>query len=93
MALKYFAFTHVNIIPMDEEGVLFDQNVIVQNGRIAEIGYASDSHVPSGAKWIDATGHYLIPALADMHIHLEGEGWNIMFPPEAQFAKDDLNFA
>ncbi|MBT6812477.1 MAG: amidohydrolase family protein [Anaerolineae bacterium] len=27
-----------------------------------------------------------------MHIHLEGDAWNIMFPPEKQFSEDDLDF-
>ena len=92
MSSKPFAFVHVNIIPMDEECVFGDQTVIVQEGRIQQIGDASSTEIPTGAKRIEPTGQYLIPALADMHVHLEGRAWNIMFPPESQFSNDDLDF-
>ena len=92
MTAKTFAFIHANIIPMDEEHVLFDQTIIVQNGRITEIGPSASTDILGGAIQIDATGQYLIPALADMHIHLEGPAWNIMFPPDAQFSAEDLDF-
>jgi len=88
-----FAFVHVNVIPMDQERVLPDQTVIVRNGRISEIGPASSTDVPGGAFRINKAGHYLIPALSDMHVHLEGQAWNMMFPPEGQFTADDLDFS
>jgi len=87
-----FAFVHTNVIPMDKERVLSDQTVIVQNGRISEIGDAMGIIIPTGAIRIDAAGQYLIPTLADMHIHLEGQAWNIIFPPDDQFSDADLDF-
>lgn len=88
-----FALIHVNVIPMDRERVLPDQTVIVQDGRISKVGPASTTSVPAGATKIDAAGRYLIPALADMHVHMLGQGWNVMFPPEAQFSAEDLDFS
>jgi cytosine/adenosine deaminase-related metal-dependent hydrolase len=38
-------------------------------------------------------GKYLIPALADMHIHMKGQAWNMMFPPDKQFSVEELDFA
>ena len=87
------AFTNVNVIPMDKERVLSAQTVIIRDGRISKIGSASSIKVPSGATEIDGTGQYLIPALADMHVHMVGEAWNVMFPPEAQFSAEDLDFS
>ena len=81
MDTKTFVFEHANVIPMDEEPVLYDQTVIVENGRIHQIADAAHTTAPTGAVRIDAAGQYLIPALVDMHIHLEGQAWNIMFPP------------
>ena len=92
MPSKPTALVHVNIIPMDEECVLGDQTMIVQDGRIQQIGAASSTEIPAEARRIDSTGKYLIPALADMHIHLEGSAWNIMFPPESYYSNDDLDF-
>jgi len=86
------AFVHVNVIPMDREVVLFDQTVIIEEGRIHEIGPASSTKVKTGVTIIDAHGQYLMPALSDMHVHLLGQTWNIMFPPEAQFTADELDF-
>jgi len=87
------ALTNVNVIPMDQERVMSDQTVIIREGRISEIGPSASIKIPSGATKIDGTGKYLIPALADMHVHMVGEAWNIMFPPEAQFSAEDLDFS
>jgi hypothetical protein len=92
LAGESFAFVHVNVIPMDRERVLMDQTVIVTDGRISKIGVAKKTKVPKGATEIDGAGQYLIPALADMHVHMIGLTWNIMFPPQAQFTAEDLDF-
>ena len=65
------AFVNVNIVPMDEERVLAGQTVIVKDGLIAALGPVDQVKVPSGAVKIDGRGKYLMPGLADMHIHLE----------------------
>lgn len=64
------AFVNVNVIPMDKERVLRNQTVIVRNGVIAEIGDARKVKVPKGAQRIEGAGKFLIPGLADMHVHL-----------------------
>lgn len=64
------AFINVNVVPFDRERVLAGQTVIVRDGRIAEIGPADKAKVPAGAIQIDARGKYLMPGLADMHVHL-----------------------
>lgn len=84
------AFVHASVIPMDEERILRDQTVIVADGTIVEIGPAASMTVPEGALVVDATGQYLVPAYCDMHVHLLGEAWNMMLPPEHQSASEDL---
>lgn len=64
------AFVNVNVIPFDRERILPAQTVIVRDGRIAEIGPAEKTKVPAGALQIDGRGKYLMPGLADMHVHL-----------------------
>ena len=64
------AFTNVNVVPLDRERILAGQTVIVRDGRIAEIGPAEKTKVPAGALQIDGRGKYLMPGLADMHVHL-----------------------
>lgn len=87
------AFTHVTVIPMDEERILPDQTVVVNEGRIMAIGSSSAIFVPAGATIIHAEGKYMIPTLSDMHIHLEGDAWNLLLPPELKQPKDDLDFS
>jgi|ERR1044071_286459 imidazolonepropionase-like amidohydrolase len=64
------AFVGVNVIPMDRERILQNQTVIVRDGMITEIGEAKKVKVPKGAQTIDGKGKFLIPGLADMHVHL-----------------------
>jgi imidazolonepropionase-like amidohydrolase len=66
------AFVGVNLVPMDREVVLEEQTVIVSGDRIAEVGPASEIRVPRCAEKIDGKGMYLMPGLADMHVHI----WN-----------------
>lgn len=74
---KTFAFVGVNVIPMNKERVLRNQTVVVQNGRISEIGEEGNVKIPKDARRIDATGKFLMPGLVDMHLHLApGEGTN-----------------
>lgn len=63
------AFVNVNVVPMDTERILTSQTVIIRGGRIAEIGAAEQVKIPEGAVRIDGQGKYLMPGLADMHVH------------------------
>ena len=64
------AFVDVNVVPMDRERVLSHQTVIVRNGLISEIGDTKRVKLPKDAQRIDGAGKFLIPGLADMHVHL-----------------------
>lgn len=66
------AFVNVNVIPMDHERVLPAQTVVVEGGRISRIGPAARVSVPAGATVVDGRGKYLLPGLADLHVHLVG---------------------
>lgn len=83
---KLVAFVHANVVPMDEERILTDQTVVVASGRIVAVGPSSAVRVPGGALRVDAAGRYLLPALADMHVHLLGDAWTMMLSPEAKAA-------
>jgi len=63
------AFVDVNVIPMNRDGVLDRQSVIVRGNRIAEIGPAAQVRVPSGAVTVDGRGKYLMPGFAEMPGH------------------------
>jgi imidazolonepropionase-like amidohydrolase len=86
------AFVDAAVIPMDRERVVADQTVVVANGKIVAIGPSATTKVPAGALRVEARGRYLLPAFADMHVHLLGESWNAMFPPDKQLARKDIPF-
>jgi hypothetical protein len=87
-----FAFVDVNVVPMDTDAVVENQTVLVVDGRIVSVVDTENEEIPAGATHIDASGQYLIPALSDMHIHLEGDAWNVLFPPQQQFPPESLDF-
>jgi imidazolonepropionase-like amidohydrolase len=86
------AFVHASVVPMNEERVLTDQTVLVDDGKIIAVGPAAGVKVPRGALRVDAKGKYLLPALADMHVHLEAEAFNLMLRPEAHLKADAIQF-
>jgi len=64
------AFVDVNVIPMNRDGVLEHQTVIVRGDRITEMGPAAQLRPPAGATTIDGRGKYLMPGMTEMHGHL-----------------------
>ena len=67
---RTIAFTNVDVIPMDRDGVLGNQTVVVVGGVISEVGAAGDVSIGSGAMVVDGSGRYLMPGLSEMHAHV-----------------------
>jgi len=68
-----FAIVGINVIPMDEERMLENQTVIVSDGVIQSISDAATTVVPGNLTRIEGNNRYLMPGLADLHIHLRHE--------------------
>ncbi|HET6342744.1 MAG TPA: amidohydrolase family protein [Gemmatimonadota bacterium] len=68
------AFTHVTVVPMDEERALEDHTVVVDGERIVDVGPAGEVEIPEGATVVEGTGRWLIPGLAEMHGHTPPPG-------------------
>lgn len=79
-----YAIVNVTVVPMDREGHVHDQNVIVHNGVIAAMGPAASTPVPAGATRIEGRGRYLMPGLAEMHAHVPPQA------DQAQWTRDVL---
>jgi len=69
LSTDVIALTHVHIIPMTSEEVLLNQTLLVRMGRILLYGPAEEITIPAGAQVIEGAGGYLLPGLADMHMH------------------------
>lgn len=68
------AVTHVTLIDATGAPPNPDMTLLITDQRIATIGPSNSTAIPRGAQILDATGKFLIPGLADMHIHLTGAG-------------------
>ena len=75
---KRTTFVGVNVVPMNRNGVLKNQTVTVSDGRIASIGETEGSG-PNDTHRIDGKNRYLLPGLADMHVHQWREGGLLLF--------------
>lgn len=62
-------FKNVNIISMENDEVLENQNIAISNGKIVAIENAKKSKLKA-EKTIDLKGKYIMPSLADAHVHL-----------------------
>ncbi|HTF96563.1 MAG TPA: amidohydrolase family protein [Cellvibrio sp.] len=73
-----YIFENVHVIPMDKPEVLHNRAIIVDDGKIISVvKQAEASHVNALVR-IDGKGKYVMPGLADMHVHVR---WN----PEKMF--------
>lgn len=67
---KVIAFVNVNVLPMNGEGLLPNQTVLVKNAKIQKIGPVASIRVPKSAMQIDGEGKFLMPGLTEMHAHI-----------------------
>jgi hypothetical protein len=68
------AITHATVIDATGTPPQPNSTVLIDHEKIYAVGPDAALEIPAGAQVIDATGKFLIPGLADMHIHLMGAG-------------------
>src|ERR1039457_6595031 len=64
------ALIHTRIIDGTASPAIEDQTVIIDGGKIADVGPSSSVPVPPSARVIDLTGKTVFPGLVMMHEHL-----------------------
>jgi hypothetical protein len=67
------AFLHVNLIRTDRAAIDRDRAVVVRGDRIISVGPTAEARLGPDTQRIDATGKFLLPGFADMHVHLGRE--------------------
>lgn len=60
---------NVNVVDVDSGAIVAGRSVVISNGHIEQIGARESVSAPAGARVIDGSGRYLMPALWDMHTH------------------------
>jgi tetratricopeptide (TPR) repeat protein len=69
-AQQITAIKNVNVIPMTSDKLIKQQTVLIKGNKIIQIGSVNDVSIPKDAIIIVGTDKYLMPGLADMHVHL-----------------------
>lgn len=64
------AFSGVNILPMHDDTVLEDHVVVTRDGLIESVEPRLGAEVPQGSRLVSSPGSFLLPGLADSHVHL-----------------------
>jgi imidazolonepropionase-like amidohydrolase len=64
------AIEHVTVVPMDAPRLLRDHSIVIVGDRITQVGPSSAVRVPARATRISGRGRFLMPALADLHVHI-----------------------
>lgn len=62
-----YLIKNVNLVPMTKDTVLMGKSVLIEKGRIKQIG---DQIPPNGLQEIDGENAFLTPGLVDMHVHI-----------------------
>lgn len=61
-----------NVITMEHDSILYNQNIVIESGRIKRI-LSSSAKIHENYKTIDLRGKFVMPGLIDMHVHLFDE--------------------
>jgi imidazolonepropionase-like amidohydrolase len=67
------AIENVNVVPMDSARVLRGYTVLLRDSVIEAVLPRGTGPVPPESRRIDGRGLYVMPGIADMHIHLRSE--------------------
>lgn len=70
------AITNVQLIPMTYETVLSGYTVLIRDGIIAKVGPVNEVEIDDSFQIVDVRGQYLMPGLADMHVHMNENAFN-----------------
>jgi imidazolonepropionase-like amidohydrolase len=75
VAAGNYALTGARVVQGTDDAAIEDGVIVIRNGRIAAVGPASMTKVPSGVRVFDAKGKTIIPGLWDMHAHSSQTDW------------------
>jgi imidazolonepropionase-like amidohydrolase len=73
------AITDVSVVPMSSDGILAHHTVVIRGDLIVAVAASAALTLPAGITRIDGAGKWLMPGLADMHVHAWNEDDLTMF--------------
>ncbi len=72
--VRTYALTGATVIDGHGGAPLNDAVILVDNGAIKEVGRQESIKVEDNIMKIDVGGHFILPGLVDVHVHLVGVG-------------------
>jgi imidazolonepropionase-like amidohydrolase len=63
------ALVHVQVVDGTGAAPAEDQTVVISDGKIASVGPAGSTRIPTGAKVLELPGHTVIPGIVGLHDH------------------------
>ena len=69
----------VRVFDPESLAVKEHQRVVVRDGRIAAVGDRETTAAPAGAESLPGGGHFLMPGLWDMHVHVNGVNDGLLY--------------
>ena len=76
----FLRLKNVTLVPMTGEKLVKNQTVLVKGKLIFEVGDDSEIKIPKNTYVIDGSGKYLMPGLADMHMHTTDTWQSVEWP-------------
>src|SRR5262249_29998228 len=70
-----YALTGAAVITGTDASPIDNATIVIRDGRIAAIGPAASTPVPSGVASVDVKGQTIVPGLWDMHAHAGQTDW------------------
>jgi imidazolonepropionase-like amidohydrolase len=64
------AYENVRLIPGDGQPAMEQATLLVENGRVRQVGATFEVRVPPGAQRVDLRGKTLVPAFVNAHTHV-----------------------
>ena len=71
---QVLAIEHATIIPMDRDTALSDHTILIAGERITWVGPSRSARIPPQVRRVDGRRLFVMPGLADMHVHLRSPG-------------------
>ena len=73
-AAGILALRNARLVTMKGDQVIERGDVLIENGRIANVGARGSFPIPAGARQFDLAGKTIIPGMVDIHAHLRAQG-------------------
>jgi imidazolonepropionase-like amidohydrolase len=70
LSAQVTVFSHATVIDGSGRAPLNDATLVVNNGRIEDMGPAAKVKTPDGAQVVDLTGQTIIPGIINLHSHI-----------------------